>query len=172
MRADDLIVGQRYKIKQLDKWATYAGRHDGKLVAADGTAFYGADKSLRFFIERDDGEKVLILAENGARVEASEEAIKARQAEAERREAAEQAAIAKAVDIVRKVGLLGPDDDPYASYKGWPWIAKYNRTEDFRAVQLHDFTIGTLIDLLESRGEDVTGDADDLPETPPALPER
>lgn len=66
MNRQELIVGHEYVVDHIPGFATYAGIHDGVLVAADGTEFHGAKGSLRFVYEDGDKKRVKLVGDGRA----------------------------------------------------------------------------------------------------------
>lgn len=104
MNRKELVVGQEYHVDKIPGWATYAGIHDGILIAADGTEYHGAKGGLRFVYGDGNTRMVRIIGDARDIIE-SRQAEEARVKLQETRAANLAMAKVKALDQLRAWGF-------------------------------------------------------------------
>lgn len=158
MNRGELIVGYEYIVKGFGV-GTYAGVHDGVLVAGDGTEFHGGKNALRFVFKGKDDQSIVRLIGDGREVQ---ESLAAKQ----ERERQKTAIAAKSHEMTQEVieslathgvtagtGYLDESDVNFS-------LPNLYVGTDYDSITVDDVTImrmtfGTLRNLIKGEGDGV-----------------
>jgi hypothetical protein len=159
VKATDLKVGGRYVLDRQGGIGVYDGKHEGKMVLADGSTYFGSAGRLRFRITDAEGQERVVLLENGTPVIETEETKLAREGEEAAIVVRQRAAYAEAVKFLHELGFQVTDsktDEQSISIRNSPNTSYSGRYAAVSAdeTDLDGITLGKLKRMLRAAGLD------------------